>query len=446
MKTFGKLPLFASFFMLVGAPAVAQTGGTTSSNNHGGDRLKMVIVLSRHGVRSPTWTADRLNAYSALPWPDWNVPPGYLTSRGFELVRLLGSYDRAAFAETGLVAAEGCADAARTYIWADTDQRTLESGRALAAGMFPGCPPAVDSLPAGETDPLFHPASTNAKRAHLFTTAGDTDAGAMRRTTPQQNELLEEMNHVLLGCAARGACTPVHVPSTPLLRHGHAAATEGANGGTGAEDALALASTFAEDFLLEYAEGMPASEIGWGHVDELQLRRFLQLHSDNFDLMYRTPALARNEASNMLFRIARTLEQGAEQHPVTGALGPVNTRVVILAGHDTNIAAIAALLGLHWTLDGRTDDTPPGMQLAFELWQDKSGAWSVRVTVAMQTLSQLRAVQRLTPDAPPAHEDLLLTGCSTQAHACALQDFERNADAAIGKNAASPGQPNSPLN
>ena len=436
-KNLGKLFILVCFVVRVWAPSAAQTDRATAADNHGSDQLKMAVILSRHGVRSPTWAQDRLNAYSSQPWPNWTVPPGYLTSRGFELVELFGSYDRATFAKAGLIAADGCSDAAQVYIWADTDQRTLESGRALAEGMFPGCAPVVHSLPTGEMDPLFHPASAGKKRMKLFTAASDADARATRQQNSQQDELLKELNHVLLGCAPKTACAPAHAPSTPLLQS-PVAAHGSASSDSASEDASALASTFAEDFLLEYAEGMPSGNIGWGHVDEQQLRQFLELHSDYFERTYRTPGHARTEASTMLIQIVRTLEQAVEQHPVEDAIGPVNTKVLILSGHDTNIAAIAALLGLHWTLDGRMDDTPPGMELSFELWQSRQGTWSVHMKAATQTLQQLRTAQNLTLAAPPAHQDLTMESGQNEMHEPTWEDFKRIADAAAGKDIALP--------
>jgi 4-phytase/acid phosphatase len=75
---------------------------------------------------------------------------------------------------------------------------------------------------------------------------------------------------------------------------------------------------------------------------------------------------------------------------------------------------VAALLGLHWTLDGRRDDTPPGTELAFELWQNERGAYTVRVTVAMQTLNQMRQSRELTLAAPPDGEVLMVQGCDAK--------------------------------
>ncbi len=69
--------------------------------------LKFALIFSRHGVRSPIWTNEQLNQYSAEAWPKWDVPPGKLTPHGEKLMRLFGAYDRAYLALEGLVNATG---------------------------------------------------------------------------------------------------------------------------------------------------------------------------------------------------------------------------------------------------------------------------------------------------------------------------------------------------
>lgn len=433
--------LLACVGTLAWKATAAQQTGVGVANDDGKDKLRLVVILSRHGVRSPTWTQTRLDRYSALPWPKWSVPPGDLTSRGYELVKQFGRFDRASLAKTGLIAGQGCEDAAATYIWADTDQRTIASGNALAEGFFPGCPPQVHGLAAGEDDPVFHPRVSGAKGAGKDASS-EPDKEADHPTDVQQRELLDEMQHVLRGCDAEGFCSSARMPEIPLSHTAGAAAHGMASQVADAESPLALASSFAEDFLLEYADGMPMDRVGWGKVDEPQLRKFLALHSKYFELAHRTPAVARLEASNMLFHIERTLEQAIARKPVEAAIGPVDDKLAILAGHDTNIAGVAALLGLHWTLDGRTDDTPPGTELWFELWQDEHGVYSVRVWVAMQTLPQLREMRPLSLTDPPTGEALDLAGCNAGHAACTWDDFRRAADRAIDKDAVIAGRTN----
>jgi 4-phytase / acid phosphatase len=71
-------------------------------------------------------------------------------------MELFGAYDRASLNAEGLLAPAGCADATYVSIVADSDERTRETGNALAGGMFPGCNAAVQALAEHDPDPLFH--------------------------------------------------------------------------------------------------------------------------------------------------------------------------------------------------------------------------------------------------------------------------------------------------
>ena len=62
----------------------------------------MCSTSKRHGVRSPTGKSAQYNQFSAAPWPEWKVAPGYLTPHGFELIRLFGAYDRLALSDRKL--------------------------------------------------------------------------------------------------------------------------------------------------------------------------------------------------------------------------------------------------------------------------------------------------------------------------------------------------------
>jgi 4-phytase/acid phosphatase len=114
-------------------------------------KLQYVVIITRHGVRSPTWTNDRLNEYSTAPWPDWGVGPGYLTPGGFERMKLMGRYYRHYLAGEQLLDPGTCADAQHLYFRADSDQCAVETAKALAQGLVPNCPVPIDARPEGTT-------------------------------------------------------------------------------------------------------------------------------------------------------------------------------------------------------------------------------------------------------------------------------------------------------
>jgi hypothetical protein len=60
-------------------------------------------------------------------------------------------------------------------------------------------------------------------------------------------------------------------------------------------------------------------------------------------------------------------------------------RVLLLVGHDTNIATVAGALAISWIMDRRRNDAPSGGTLVFEVSRsNKSGANSVRTCCTTQ--------------------------------------------------------------
>jgi 4-phytase / acid phosphatase len=428
-----KVLLLSFLFAFAWTSLNAQAVSGATSHRANPDKLKLVVVLARHGVRSPTWTLDRLNTYSSLPWPAWSVAPGDLTDRGADLLKRFGAYNRASLAEEGLFSAKGCSASAESYIWADVDRRNLASGRAMADSLFPGCAAVVHSLTASDNDPLFHPTANGVDPADTDRIFKEFSKRVADLPRSQYSELLTQMQRVLLGCKLDEDCTPQKPPAIRIMDEKEGVASGKDDKVVTMKGPLTEASSFAEDFLLEYADGMPMESVGWGKVDEAQVRKFLALHSIYFDLIHRTPSIAKVECSNMLDHITRTLQQGVEGKPVAGAIGDPGEKLVLIDGHDTTIAGVATLLGLHWDLDGRVDDTPPGTELIFELWQTPQSTYQVHVSIVMQTLRQLREVQELTLANPPAKQVVTVEGCAGKKHSCAWEEFRTVADTATKK-------------
>ena len=370
--------------------------------------LKFVVVVTRHGVRPPTVSNDQINPYSAEPWPKWDVAPGYLTAHGRALMKLFGAYDRAQFARAGLFSPSGCADASRVYFWADTDERTIETGHALVEGMLPGCTVEVHSAPAGTRDPLFNPVAAGVGHADpdlAVAAVSGRVGGHPEALLAAYRPALETMQQVLTaGKTVKQSLLELPVSLGPA-----------AGGLVEMRGPLATASSLAEDFLLEYTNGMQGHDLGWGRLTESNLRQMMTLNLAFTDLTRRTTQIARTSASNLLSHVAKAMEQAVAGKAVPGALGKAGDRMLVIVGHDSNLSNIQGTLDLAWLLPGyQPNDTPPGGALVFELWrQPAGGQYSVRTYYTAQTLAQMRQAQPLTLDSPPAKATVFVPGCST---------------------------------
>lgn len=388
----------------------------------GDAKLQLVIVLSRHGVRSPLTSQADLDKYSAAPWPKWEVAPGILTAHGYQLMKLFGAWDRERFSADGLFAPTGCADSTHVTILADIDQRTRETGKALADGMFPDCNIEVHSRPDGVTDPLFsprkagvgHPDPTLAAAA-ISGRIGGNPANLTETYRPQ----LAALDRILSGCGR----LPPNPRRTSIFDIPASLNPGTVDSPVAARGPLVTASTLAENLLLEYTQGMSDADTGWGCLDGATLRYVMQANIAAWDYGDRTPAIARINASNLLDHIRRTMEQSVTGKPVSGAIGKPGDRLVILVGHDTNIVTLAGALGIDWIADGRVDDSPPGSALVFELWRSPRSGPFVRVAFTAQTLEQMRNTEPLTPANPPAEAPIFIPACGRLDLSCTWDSF-----------------------
>jgi 4-phytase/acid phosphatase len=390
-------------------------------------RLDGVVILMRHGVRPPTKAQPMAPGVAREAWPTWPVGPGELTPNGARAVRRLGAQDRAFYAARGLAPARACPKAGGVEIWADVDQRTIATGEAWAKGYAPGCALATGRS-ADKDDLLFSPfaaaAAPLSPEAGLQAVEARLPAGGLEAVAAGQKRRLDRLT-AIFGCCAPPICQG-----------------EGAAPGCGFGDllnrlvappggrpklrgGLDLASTAAQILLLEYADGKPAAEVGWGRASGADVSDLSALHALEFEILARPPAIAAANAGPL----ARRLLQGLE--------GPDRRKLLLLVGHDTNVASLAGLLDLHWRIDGYAPDDPaPGGQLGFERLRAADGRLYVRAFYQAQPLAQIRAIAMGAPAGSAVRLILPIPGCrSGPQQTCPLADFSaRLRRAAAGSN------------
>ena len=399
-------PLIASCLLLASTGVPAAEPGL---------KVERVVMLMRHGIRPPTKLQPIPEKYSPQPWPQWTTAPGLLTPHGAKGIGLLAAADRAWFVGAGLLPATGCPAAGQVSVRASKVPRAIETAQAWTKGALPDCGVTVQYPAKDEPDSLFHVLATqpswfDGQRAYADALAQAPKGGLAE----QAKELGPQMRRMeaVLGCAppacdlATAATTLVEQPHDAPKFHGP----------------LDTASTASESFLLEYLDGKPMAEVGWGRVNREEIERLLIFNVTKFKYADRPPYIAQATAGPIAKAILEALN------------APAGPRITVLAGHDTNIADLGGLLGLHWRVASYLpDDIPPGSAIGFELLSDGRGRQIVRAFFRAQRMDQLRNLEPLNAANPQHREIVAIPGCGLpeQAHACELQAFTRLVEAKL---------------
>lgn len=347
-------------------------------------RLLKIVALTRHGVRSPTQTSQTLSQWSTRPWPQWPVPRAFLTPRGARLVTSMWEDMRGNMLNLGLLPDAACPPPGKIFVRADTEQRTRATAKALLEGLCPGgtLPYAVS---AQNTDPLFHPVKNGLQPfdpANVAASVIEAAGGDLDRLHDENAAAMTHLQHISAPMAAE-FCSRFNLPPTcglSDLPNSVSVAPDGKN--VGLSGALATGSSMTEIFLLEYAQ-WPDNSAGWGQVDARTLRELLPVHTSVFNTVHRSPVVAEASGGSLLSEMTDALTGNHYDQRCNAA------SLVVFVGHDTNIANVGALLGVHWLVPGLpADSIPPGSALFFELW-GKGNQKEVRIRFFAQPLEAL---------------------------------------------------------
>jgi 4-phytase/acid phosphatase len=391
--------------------------------------LQKVVIVSRHGIRTPTIPATERALWTPQTWPAWTEPPGNLTARGARLVALVGRYHHDLLVAERLFPEQGCPSRGSVYVYADLPERTRTTAQALLDGLAPGCGLALRTKQDARVDGLFHPLEAGVCRLDPLVAQEDIlkrASGDLNRATLDLKGPLAPLQSALecckpALCAALGRGESCKLPDLPT-------AVSPLPDGRGVEllGALAIASEAAESFLLEYAEGLEPAMVAWGRLDAVRMQQTFRLHTEAFDLMERTPYLARRQGSALLMKAAAAITSGRSAGLGVADNDVRDAKFVAYIGHDTNIANLAAIIDVSWTQLGyQRNQTPPAGALMFELRQGPDRKQRVYTSYIAQSLEQMRGAKPLTLEAPPAKTPLKLPGCSMNApgYPCLIEEF-----------------------
>lgn len=405
--------------MAAGANAAPKPAVQASLAAPAGMKVERVVILMRHGIRPPTKAAVTPPGLAKEAWPSWDTPWGHLTAHGYQAIVKLGAYDRQVWAREGVIAATACPAKGEVVVWSDTDERTIRTGDAMVEGAFAGCNVTNDHLAEGVVDVLFSPLDdpksidTAAARDAVLAEVGPLDA-VMKSHRPA----FEIMQRVL-DCCAPAPCTDAG------LKAGCAIAdmpveisVAGGEGRPKATGPLDWAPSVAQALMLEYVEGKPMSEVGWGRASRADIEVMMEIHTLKGDILQRPAYISRRGASPLVGRMLGALE---------GAAGN-GSKLTVIVGHDTNIVDVSGMLDFDWKVDSYpANNPPPGGGVGFELLSDAAGKHYVRAFYRAQTMDQMRALSPLSLADPAYRQPLKIPGCSMPGDdtICTLADFSK---------------------
>lgn len=432
--------------LLWGATVAAQTVDDT--------QLKQVIIFGRHGVRTPNSPNSILNNFSTQAFPVFPDLPGnptdnptsILTSNGATDETLLGGYFRLWLTQEGLLTGNDAADARNVYFRADDAPLIMNTAQAFASGLLPAATVGIHTVSPATNDRLFDPVDAGVASLNEQTAVAAVNGRIGSDPAALQTAYAPELG-LIRSVLFNYPVNQTPAPPTPAGEIDVTAIPFSVAAGTSSQlpvnlgglESVALAI---DPWIMEYTDGMPASQVAWGELNEGGIGQVFRVYDLLLDLEYGTPYLATVQNSNLASHIVRSLVQGSTGNAIGGALGSASSKIIVLTASNFNIVGLAGLFHLDWLLPTyQPDVAAPGGALVFQLRQSTStGAYVVRISYVSQTMDQLQGLTLLSLSAPPPIAAVAIPGCTT-ANAnqdCPLSQFLQIANGLIDPQSADP--------
>lgn len=401
------LPMLVPFSPSVFAAETAEEGYT----------LEQVLVLSRHGLRAPLATGgSALAKVTPKTWPTWNTPGSYLTTRGGVLEAYFGSYLADWLDATNLVKKEGCPSDKDVYVYTNSMQRTIATGQYFAVGAYPGCDVTVNHRPEfNKMDPVFNPVITDGSEefkqqalAAMESYGGaDGITGLNKKLKPSYDlaaQVVDYKNSET--CKVDKRCDLADEPT---------AFSADVNREPGVNGPLRTGTIISDALILQYYEGFPMKEVGWGNVKSDQdWKALVEIKDVYTDVLFTPPVIAKHISKPLV----------AYMDSVWGNQN--SAKFTFLAGHDSNVASVLSALEVKdYQLPNQFEKTPIGGKIVFQRWKDNAtNKQLMKIEYVYQSTDQIRNMEQLSLQNPPQRVVLEMKDCPVDAKGfCPWDDF-----------------------
>ena len=388
-------------------PALAQAQLQRSEVFKGKYKLKEVVILSRHNIRSPLSTnGSVLSKMTPHEWTNWSSASSELTLRGGVLETEMGQFFRKWTIETGLFKDNYVPTIDEVNVYANSMQRCIATAQYFSGGFMPVANLRVNHryVPS-KMDPIFFPRltkSTEAFRTEAFRTEAMKQINAMggKEGLVGINKSLKESYDLIAKVLDMKQSEYYKKGEIKDFVNNDTQITLELNQEPGMKGSLKNANSASDAFILQFYEEPDALKAAFGHKltteDWTKIAKVKDVYGD---VLFTAPIVAVNVAHPLL-------------QYMYDELNDKDRKFTFLCGHDSNIASVDAALGVEeYSLPNSIEKkTPIGSKLVLEKWVDAAGKAYIAVNLVYQSTDQLKQMSLLDMQHTPQIFSLKLKG------------------------------------
>ena len=373
-------------------------------------QLDKVVILSRHGIRTPLEnTIAFLEKSSPFKWPSWDHAYGYLTTRGGVLETFFGHYLSQWLEQQNIKLTPENPD---IYVYANSLQRTVATAQFLVAGAYAGYDiPIEHKYTIEKMDPIFDPSvqndSSEIKQQVLKEIEeADKKGSIFKNLAPAYKMVSDILDYPHSQLYSELKCDFADIPYELHFVKNEEPELRGP---------LAIGICVIDAFLLQYYSAFPKEQIAWGRItSQEQWQQLMQIRNHYIDLVFHSRTIARHNSKLLINKIDDLLHNKTH-------------KVNLLVGHDSTIAALLGALDFaEYQLPNQCENTPIGGMVILQRYRNKaSGEYLFKAEYVYQSFEQLYTAQPLDINHPPQHYQLQLKNAVANSDGFyQWQDFE----------------------
>ena len=383
-------------------PALAQAQLQRSEAFKGKYKLKEVVILSRHNIRSPLSTnGSALSKMTPHEWTNWSSAASELTLRGGVLETEMGQFFRKWTIETGLFKDNYVPTIDEVNVYANSMQRCIATAQYFSGGFMPVANLRVNHryVPS-KMDPIFFPRLTKSTEAFRTEAMKQINAMGGKEGLVGINKSLKDSYDLIAKVLDMKQSEYYKKGEIKDFVNNDTQITLELNQEPGMKGSLKNANSASDAFILQYYEEPDGMKAAFGHKltteDWTKIAKVKDVYGD---VLFTAPIVAVNVAHPLL-------------QYMYDELNDKDRKFTFLCGHDSNIASVDAALGVEeYSLPNSIEKkTPIGSKLVLEKWVDAAGKAYIAVNLVYQSTDQLKQMSLLDLQHAPQVFSLKLKG------------------------------------